>query len=84
VFSHNLDDLPIRGFIGTVDRELRNGEEVEHYYLFKHLHFHVLYNNDQIIYANATADPHRLVELIPGEPIEFEFTYSVSWEEVGM
>jgi MFS family permease len=81
-FEMLYDDLPIRGFIGTVDRELRNGEEVEHYYLFKHLHFHVLYNNDQIIYANATADPHRLVELIPSEEVMFEFTYSVSWEEV--
>jgi len=81
-FEMLYDDLPIRGFIGTVDRELRNGEEVEHYYLFKHLHYHVLYNNDQIIYANATADPHRLVELIPSEEVIFEFTYSVSWEEV--
>jgi len=81
-FEMLYDDLPLHGFIGTVDKELRNGEEVEHYYLFKHLHFTVLYNNDQVIFANVTADPHRLQELHLGEEIrELEFSYSASWEE---
>jgi len=80
-FEMLYDDLPLRGFIGTVDKEIRNGEEIKHYYLFKHLHFHILYNGDQIIYANVTADPHKLEELKDDADTTVEFSYSASWEE---
>jgi plastocyanin len=63
--------------------EVRNGEEVKIYYLFKHLHFHMMYNGDQVIFANATADAHRLEELGDEEAI-VEFSYSATWEETGI
>lgn len=77
-FEMYYDDLPVRGFIGTVEKEMRNGEEVKHYYLFKHFHFHILYNKDQVIHINVTADPQRLEEL--REPSVVEFSYSATWE----
>lgn len=80
-FEMTYDDLPLRGFIGTIDVEMKNGEEVKHYYLFKHLHFHVLYNADQVIYVNVTADPHKLEELRDDADMTVEFSYSSSWEE---
>eukprot|EP01116_Phalansterium_solitarium_P004252 TRINITY_DN151_c0_g1_i1.p1 TRINITY_DN151_c0_g1~~TRINITY_DN151_c0_g1_i1.p1 ORF type:complete len:593 (+),score=230.48 TRINITY_DN151_c0_g1_i1:180-1958(+) len=79
-FEMTYDDLPLRGFIGTIDQELKNGEEIKHYYLFKHLHFHILFNGDQVIYVNVTADPHKLEEL-RDEEMTVEFSYSASWEE---
>jgi len=79
-FEMLYDDLPLRGFIGTVDKEVKYGEEMKHYYLFKHLHFHFLYNNDQVIYGNVTADPHKLEELTDSD-VFLEFSYSASWEE---
>jgi hypothetical protein len=84
-FEMLYDDLPLKGFIGTVDKEIRDGVEVERFYLFLHFHFHVLYNNDQIIYANITADPKRFIELtkrVNGDNDgTFEFSYSATWEE---
>jgi len=80
-FEMLYDDLPLRGFIGTVDIETRNGEEIKHYYLFKHLHYHLLYNDDQVIFGNVTADPHKLIELKDNEETFVEFSYSAIWEE---
>jgi len=79
-FEMLYDDLPIRGFVGTMGTEVRNGEEVKVYYLFKHLHFHMMYNGDQVIFANATADAHKLEELVDGEMV-ISFSYSAAWEE---
>jgi hypothetical protein len=79
-FEMLYDDLPIRGFVGTMGSEIRGGEEVKTYYLFKHLHFHMMYNNDQIIFANATADAHKLEELTDGSMV-IKFSYSATWEE---
>jgi len=79
-FEMLFDDLPLRSFIGTVDVELRNGELIKHYYIFKHLHFHLLYNGDQVIFGNISIDPHKLEELVPRENI-IEFSYSADWEE---
>eukprot|EP01116_Phalansterium_solitarium_P004253 TRINITY_DN151_c0_g2_i1.p1 TRINITY_DN151_c0_g2~~TRINITY_DN151_c0_g2_i1.p1 ORF type:complete len:595 (+),score=210.79 TRINITY_DN151_c0_g2_i1:115-1899(+) len=80
-FEMTYDELPIRGFVGTIDVESRNSQEIKHYYLFKHLHYHVLFNGDQVIYVNVTADPHKLQELNDEGVPEVEFTYSLSWEE---
>ena len=52
------------------------------YYIFKHLHFHFMYNGDQVIFANATADAHKMEELVDGDMI-LEFSYSATWEETG-
>lgn len=79
-FELLYDDLPIRGFVGSVATEVRNGEHTNVYYLFKHLHFHMMYNEDQVIFANATADAGKLEELTDGE-MTVEFSYSAKWEE---
>lgn len=76
-----VDDLPLRGFIGTVEKD-PNDDENKHYYLFKHLHFHILYNGDRVIYANITADPQQIQELTD-EDVMVEFSYSASWDETG-
>jgi len=77
-FEMSYDDLPLRGFIGTVDSE--RADEPKRYYLFKHLHFHILWNGDRIIYANVTADPHKVQELADDDSY-VEFSYSATWEE---
>ena len=78
------DDLPLRGFIGTVDYIDKTDEELEKtYYLFLHLNFHILYNDDKIIYANVTADPQRIHKLGNSGDEVIEFTYSATWEETG-
>jgi hypothetical protein len=80
----SYDDLPIRGFVGTVASEVRNGEEMKQYFLFKHLHFHILYNKDQIIYANVTPDARKMEELIDNTDPFVEFSYSATWEETDL
>lgn len=79
-FELIYDNLPVRGFVGTFSVERRNGVEYKQYYLFKHLNFHILYNGDQVIHANATVDPNKLQELGDDEMI-VEFSYSAKWEE---
>jgi len=76
-YEMNYDDLPLRGFVGT--EKIIN--DVPHYFLFKHLHFHFLYNKDQVIFGNVTADPNRVVELIPDTELQIEFSYSAEWSE---
>lgn len=80
-FEMFYDDLPLHGFIGTVDYTNRGqaGQE-KTYYLFLHLNFHILYNDDKIIYANVTADPQRIHKLGEGDE-QVEFTYSATWEQ---
>jgi len=80
-FEMIYDDLPIRGWIGKVEGpEYEDGEEKKTYYLYKHLHFHILYNNDQIIYANCTPDPYKLQLLDENSDDQIEFSYSAEWE----
>ena len=55
-------------------------------FLFKHLHFTVLYNHDRIVTANVTVDFDQL-ELLDASPsggLSFEFSYSVSWHETDL
>lgn len=42
-----LDDLPVWGFIGKVERNERTKET--HYFLFTHFHFELKYNKDNVI-----------------------------------
>ena len=83
LFIWRIDNLPVRGFVGTFSVERRNGVEYKQYYLFKHLNFHILYNGEQVIHANATVDPNKLQELGDDEMI-VEFSYSAKWEETGI
>jgi hypothetical protein len=75
-FEMLLDDLPMRGFIGTV---VQDSNDRPHFYLFKHVHFSIEYNNNQVIHANVTPDTTRIQELGEEEELLIEFTYSVRW-----
>mmetsp|Transcript_11502 Transcript_11502/g.28974 ORF Transcript_11502/g.28974 Transcript_11502/m.28974 type:complete len:589 (+) Transcript_11502:25-1791(+) len=81
-FEMYLDGMPLRGFVGSVDKN-EEGEAVK-FYLFKHLHFTVLYNENRVIYANVTADLRQVAELpepesLGSEEFSVEFSYSVQW-----
>ena len=57
------DDLPVHGLVGLLQQD---SDEKEHYLLFQHLHFHILYNNDQVIYVNTSQDTSK----VSNPPIE--------------
>eukprot|EP01101_Sappina_pedata_P012737 TRINITY_DN890_c0_g1_i1.p1 TRINITY_DN890_c0_g1~~TRINITY_DN890_c0_g1_i1.p1 ORF type:complete len:615 (+),score=254.76 TRINITY_DN890_c0_g1_i1:65-1909(+) len=81
-FEFLFDELPIKGFIGTVDRlGFVDGETKPRYYLFKHLHFEILRNGDQVIYANVSSDLRQLQELTDQDELMIEFSYSAKWSD---
>lgn len=72
-----LDDLPLRGFVGTKDEQGRR-------YLFLHSHFHILWNNNNVIFSKVNASTEKasyIPELDDATELFVEFSYSVSWEE---
>lgn len=81
-FELLYDGLPIHGFVGTTTLEEHNGvPDQKIYHLFTHLHFHIMYNGDQVIFANATlSKPDKVVRLLD-EGQTVEFSYSATWEE---
>ncbi|KAG5531885.1 hypothetical protein RHGRI_026482 [Rhododendron griersonianum] len=80
-FQMYYDDLPIWGFVGKVDREGKSDPSDYKYFLFKHIHFDILYNVDCVIEVNARMDPHSVVDLIEDKEVDAEFTYTVKWRE---
>src|SRR5690554_3694608 len=76
------DDLPMGAHVGTIGIENRDGKDIEHYYLFTHLHFEIYYNDKgHIIHANCTTDYNYVVELSDTDA-QVEFSYSASWIRV--
>ncbi|CDY52038.1 BnaA08g31510D [Brassica napus] len=59
-FQMYYDDLPIWGFIGKVDKEIKSDPSEYKYFLYKHIEFEILYNNDRVIEISARMDPHSL------------------------
>src|SRR3990167_929584 len=56
IFQMWFDGLPAYGFIGSAASKTgAQGEQYE-YYLFTHLHFNFLFNDDRVIYLNITSD----------------------------
>lgn len=80
-FQMYYDDLPIWGFVGKVDREGKSDPSDYKYFLFKHIHFDILYNVDRVIEVNARMDPHSVVDLTEDKEVDAEFTYTVKWRE---
>jgi hypothetical protein len=74
-FEFFLDDLPVRGFIGAPDEAQGKDKRV---FLFKHLHFTIMYNEDRVIHANVSADV-RQVQVLDDAEVTVEFSYSVQW-----
>eukprot|EP01117_Protostelium_nocturnum_P020659 TRINITY_DN9402_c0_g1_i1.p1 TRINITY_DN9402_c0_g1~~TRINITY_DN9402_c0_g1_i1.p1 ORF type:complete len:595 (-),score=198.20 TRINITY_DN9402_c0_g1_i1:66-1850(-) len=77
-FELVYDGIPLYGFIGSVIPETTNGVTKNRYFFFSHLHFHMLYNGDQVIHGNITADYSRMTELLDTSMI-IKVTYSVEW-----
>ncbi|KAK2973155.1 hypothetical protein RJ640_009578 [Escallonia rubra] len=79
-FQMYYDDLPVWGFLGKVDKEKDSDPSESKYYLFKHLHFEILYNNDRVIEINARTDSNALVDLTEDKEVEVDFMYTVEWK----
>ncbi|RID76088.1 hypothetical protein BRARA_B03082 [Brassica rapa] len=80
-FQMYYHDLPIWGFIGKVDMESKSDPSEFKYFLYKHIQFEILYNNDRVIEINARMDPHSLVDLTEDKEVDAEFMYTVKWKE---
>ncbi|KAK6921583.1 Nonaspanin (TM9SF) [Dillenia turbinata] len=80
-FQMYYDDLPIWGFIGKVDKEGKSDPSQYKYFLYKHMHFDILYNKDRVIEISARTDPHSLVDLTEDKEVDAEFMYTVKWKE---
>ncbi|KDP33127.1 hypothetical protein JCGZ_13574 [Jatropha curcas] len=79
-FQMYYDDLPLWGFIGKFEEQSWIlGEKKLKYYLFKHVHFDVLYNGNRVIEVSAFSDPNHAVDITEDIDIDVEFTYSVLW-----
>ncbi|EPS73142.1 hypothetical protein M569_01612 [Genlisea aurea] len=77
-FQMYYDDLPVWGFLGKVDT---TDPADNKYYLFKHLHFEILYNKDRVIEISAHTDPNVLVDITDDKEADVDFVYSVKWKE---
>ena len=80
-FQMYYDDLPIWGFIGKVDKDIKSDPSEYKYFLYKHIQFEILYNKDRVIEISARMDPHSLVDLSEDKEVDAEFMYSVKWKE---
>ncbi|KAK9126385.1 hypothetical protein Scep_015231 [Stephania cephalantha] len=79
-FKMLYDSLPLWGFIGKVKNFKFSDEPTLRYYLFTHVEFDVLYNEDQVIEVEAHLDPNYAVDITEDAVINVEFMYSVLWE----
>ena len=74
-FQMYYDDLPLWGFIGKLDvTEMK-------YYLFTHILFEVLYNEDKVIEISIVSDKNNVVDITDEKEVEVDFKYSVKWKE---
>jgi transmembrane 9 superfamily protein 3 len=75
-FSMFLDDLPIGGYVGDVDRVTGD------YYLYTHHHYDISFNGNQIVGVNLTTGTPVKLSLPPdSKELRLEFTYSVRWAQ---
>jgi transmembrane 9 superfamily protein 3 len=80
-FQMYYDDLPLWGFIGKVDKGIKADLSDWKYYLYRHIIFDILYNNDRVIEINVHTDQSALVDLMEDKEVDVEFLYSVKWNE---
>ncbi|KAK2996400.1 hypothetical protein RJ639_025148, partial [Escallonia herrerae] len=83
-FQMYYDDLPLWGFVGKIEKETRADPSESKYYLFKHLHFDILYNKDRVIEVNVRTDPSALVDLTEDKEVVADFMYTVKWKETNI
>jgi len=75
------DDLPIWGFIGKVEKDAKGDPTESKYFLYRHIHFDILYNNNHVIEINVRMDPNALVDVTDDRQVDVDFLYSVKWKE---
>uniref|UniRef100_A0ACD5X0G5 Uncharacterized protein n=1 Tax=Avena sativa TaxID=4498 RepID=A0ACD5X0G5_AVESA len=80
-FQMYYDDLPLWGFIGKVDKGTKLPPSEWKYYLYRHIIFDILYNNDRVIEINVHTDQSALVDLTEDRETDVEFLYTVKWKE---
>ena len=87
-FQFVADELPVYGFLGTVqegEEQGRGGGAAgdKTVRLFTHLHLDATFSGDRVISVAARTDPAKSVVLPSGAlaPVRADFTYSVSWTE---
>lgn len=81
-FQMYYDDLPLWGFIGKVeDNSWSLDGKAPTYFLFKHIQFNALHNNNQVIEIQAFSDPNSAVDITDDVDLDITFTYSVFWNE---
>lgn len=81
-FQMFYDDLPVWGFIGKIEKIVKQGTHTEYkYYLFTHFHFDLAYNDAHVIEINVSSDPMRTVDITSGDTANVQFSYSVKWKE---
>ncbi|KAI5069312.1 hypothetical protein GOP47_0015613 [Adiantum capillus-veneris] len=76
-FQMYYDDLPIWGFVGTKDNRIE-GHGIK-YFLYTHLYFEVLYNEDRVIEISVATDSDT-ADITEDKEVEVEFKYSVKWK----
>lgn len=81
-YTMYYDDLPIWGFLGRFESEEKDDTLTNAtVYLFSHIHFAILYNEDRIIDVFIRNDPDEVVNLTEDKEVNVDFTYSVKWTQ---
>ncbi|CAL9189068.1 unnamed protein product [Musa hybrid cultivar] len=78
-FEMYYDDLPLWGFLGKIEG-VKTDSGKDKYFLFKHIHFNILYNDDRVIEINVQTDPNINVDISEDRKLDVEFLYSVKWK----
>ncbi|KAI3780177.1 hypothetical protein L2E82_10148 [Cichorium intybus] len=86
-FQMYYDNLPLWGFTGKTEDEswITGGTKNRpKYYVFNHVQFDALYNDDQVIEIRAFSDPNYSVDITDKTKIDIKFTYSISWNSTSI
>ncbi|PON52598.1 Nonaspanin [Trema orientale] len=78
-FQMYYDDLPLWAFVGKVEESWTLDQKRPKYYLFTHLEFDAIYNDNRIIGIQAFSDPNHVLDITEDIETDVEFTYSVNW-----
>ena len=77
------DDLPVWGFIGKMEKLIRQGKSELRYFLFTHISFDIKYNKDNVIEINISTNPDHAVDISEDMTnVKVKFTYTVRWTSV--
>ena len=85
-FEFDIDDLPVRGFVGQVE-ETSVLPHKHNIYLYNHQVFEFLVNGNEIVavnFSHGTQQPILLSDLPESEIQRIDYTYEVSWKQTGL